>query len=166
MARPNSPDYAAEAYFKRYRLVYIYDLCIFVNTNGGNIIRMCHSETRRDYLIIKLVIVYRWYENLPLKETKSFLFLFFHKLIRDNIISFFPSKKKKVSRHIFLCMSLRKQGYHVTNFARKTKVSSYKKIKLSRLLVQRINEIKYRQETTQNVLTVLHNTLHYLRLSH
>ena len=67
---------------------------------------------------------------------------------------------------MFLCMSLRKQGYHVTNFARKTKVSGYKKIKLSRLLVQRINEFKYRQETTQNVLTVLHNTLHYLRLSH
>ena len=40
-----------------------------------------------------------------------------------------------------------------------------KKIKLSRLLVQRINEIKYRQETTQNVLTVLHNTLHYSALS-
>ena len=44
-------------------------------------------------------------------------------------------------------MLLRKQGYHVTNFARKTKVSSYKnvgveKIKLSRLLVQRINEFK------------------------
>ena len=64
---------------------------------------------------------------------------------------------------------LGKQGYHVTNFARKTKVSSYKlceenksnmlqtlqrkqkyqvtnvgveKIKLSRLLVQRINEFK------------------------
>ena len=48
-----------------------------------------------------------------------------------------------------------KQKYQVT-----------KKIKLSRLLVQRINEIKYRQETTQNVLIVLHNTLHYLRLSH
>ena len=43
-------------------------------------------------------------------------------------------------------MILREQGYHVTNFARKTKVSSYKcwhwKIKLSRLLVQRINEFK------------------------
>ena len=48
-----------------------------------------------------------------------------------------------------------KQKYQVT-----------KKIKLSCLLVQRVNEIKYRQETTQNVLTVLHNTLHYLRLSH
>ena len=49
-----------------------------------------------------------------------------------------------------------KQKYQVTN----------KVIKLSRLLVQRINEFKYRQETTQDVLTVLHNTLHYLRLSH
>ena len=43
-------------------------------------------------------------------------------------------------------MFLRKQGYHVTNFARKTKVSSYnvvvEKIELSRLLVQRINEFK------------------------
>ena len=41
-----------------------------------------------------------------------------------------------------------------------------KKIKVSRLLVQRINGFKYRQEMTQNVLTVLYNTLHYLRLSH
>ena len=43
-------------------------------------------------------------------------------------------------------MFLRKQGYHVANFARKTKVSSYKcgieKIELSRLLAQRINELK------------------------
>ena len=63
-------------------------------------------------------------------------------------------------------MSLGKQGYHVTNFARKAKVSSYKKIKLSRLLVQRINEFKYGQETAQNIPTVLHKNLHYLRLSH
>ena len=48
----------------------------------------------------------------------------------------------------------------------KYQVTKKIKIKLSRLLVQRINEFKYRQETTQNVLTVLHNTLHYLRLSH
>ena len=27
-----------------------------VNTNSGNLIRTCYSETRRDYLIIKLVI--------------------------------------------------------------------------------------------------------------
>ena len=33
-------------------------------------------------------------------------------------------------------------------------------------IVQRINEFKYRQQMTQNVLTVLHNALHYLRLSH
>ena len=36
-------------------------LCILnkftVNTNGGNLIRTSYSETRRDYLIIKLVIV-------------------------------------------------------------------------------------------------------------
>ena len=45
-------------------------------------------------------------------------------------------------------MFLRKQGYHITNFARKTKVSSQitnvgvEKIKLSRMLVRRINEFK------------------------
>ena len=43
-------------------------------------------------------------------------------------------------------MFLRKQGYHVTNFVTKTKVSSYKcgveKLKLSCLLAQRINELK------------------------
>ena len=60
-------------------------------------------------------------------------------------ISFFSSREK--SEHIFLGMFLRKQGYHVTNFARKTKVSSYKcwrwkNKKLSRLLVQCINEFK------------------------
>ena len=46
-------------------------------------------------------------------------------------------------------MFLRKQEYHVTNFARKTKYQvtnvGAEKIKLSRLLVQRINEfIHYR----------------------
>ena len=44
-------------------------------------------------------------------------------------------------------MFFEKQGYLVTDFSRKTKVSNYKnvgveKIKLSRLLVQRINESK------------------------
>ena len=43
-------------------------------------------------------------------------------------------------------MFVRKQGYHVTNFVTKTKVSSYKcgvkKLKLSCLLAQRINELK------------------------
>ena len=111
-----------------------------VNTNGGNLIRTCYSETRQDYLIIKLVIVYRWYENLPLERNKIIPLPFFHTLIT---ISFFSSMKKQ---HIFLCMLLRKQGYHVTNFARKTKVSNYKcwrwKIKLSRTLVRRINEFK------------------------
>ena len=47
-------------------------------------------------------------------------------------------------------MFLRKQGYHVTNFARKTKVSSYncgvKKVKLSRFQAQRINEFNFEVE--------------------
>ena len=79
-----------------------------------------------------------------LNESKSFLFHFFHKSI--TFFSFFSSRKK--GEHIFLYMFLRKQGSHVTDFARKTKVSSYKvnvgveKIKLSCLLVQRINEFK------------------------
>ena len=58
-----------------YRLVKILQLApvpwwiserLIVNTNGGNLIRTCYSETRRDYLLIKLVIVYRRYENFPL----------------------------------------------------------------------------------------------------
>ena len=61
-----------------------------VNTNGGNLIRTCYSETRCDCLIIKLVIVYRWYENLPF-EWNSFLFHFFHKLITFH---FSPAEKK------------------------------------------------------------------------
>ena len=74
-------------------------------------------------------------------KQKSFLFHIFHKLI-----TLFHFSLAGKSKHIFLCMLLREQGYHVTNFARKTKVSvtnvSDEKIKLSRLLVQRINEFK------------------------
>ena len=92
-----------------------------VNTNRGNLIRTCHSETRRDYLIVKLVVVYRWYETLPLEWNKIIVLPFFHKLI--TLFHFSPAGKK---RAYLPCMFLRKQGYHVTNFARKTKVSNYK----------------------------------------
>ena len=119
-------------------------LCILnrftVNTNGGNLIRTCYSETRRDYLIIRLVIVHWWNENLPLEWNKIIPLPFFHKF------KHFIFLQQEKSEHIFLCMFLRKQGYRVTNFARKTKVSFYKccrwKVKLSRLLVQHINEFK------------------------
>ena len=51
---------------------------------------------------------------------------------------------KKAS--IYFCMFLRKQGYHVTNLRGKQKYQVAKagieKIKLPRLLVQRINEFK------------------------
>ena len=40
----------------------------------------------------------------------------------------------------------------------KNKSIKLQKITLSRLLVQRYNEFKYRQQMTQNELTVLHNT--------
>ena len=52
-----------------------------------------------------------------LNETESFLFHFFHTLI--TLFHFSPGGK---SEHIFLCMILREQWYHVTNFARKAKV--------------------------------------------
>ena len=52
-----------------------------------------------------------------------------------------------------------KQKYQVSNIG-------VEKIKLSRLLVLRTSEFKDRQEMTQNVLTVLHNTLYCLGLSH
>ena len=59
---------------------------------------------------------------------------------------FFIFLQQEKGDHIYLWMFLRKQGYHVTNFARKTKVSSHKcgvkKVKLSRLLAYRINEFK------------------------
>jgi len=93
-----------------------------VNTNGGNRIRTCYSVTRLDYLIIKLVIVYRWYENLRLEWNKSFLFHFFHKLF--NIISFFSSRKKAIissfvcfqeNKGIMLQTFREKQKYQVTN---------------------------------------------------
>ena len=56
-----------------------------------------------------------------LNETKSFLFHFFHKLI-----TLFHFSLAGKNEHIFRCMLLRKQGYHFTNCARKTKVSSFK----------------------------------------
>ena len=60
-------------------------------------------------------------------------------------------------------MFSRKQGSHVTNFARKTKVSSYKcsveKIKLSRLLVQRANESKMNEIQRKTPLTVKFKTV-------
>ena len=48
----------------------------FELVNSGNLIRTCYSETRHDYLIIKLAIVYR-YENLPLERNKIIPLPFF-----------------------------------------------------------------------------------------
>ena len=77
-----------------------------------------------------------------LNETKSFLFLFFLKFI--TLFHFSPAGKK-VSKSSFVCFwenkgiilqTLRgKQKYQVTNVG-------VEKIKLSCLLVQRINELK------------------------
>ena len=78
-----------------------------------------------------------------LNESKSFLFHFFHK--SKHFFHFSPAGKK--AERIFLCVfektrvscyrsTLRgKQKYQVTNVG-------LEKIKLSRLLVQRINEFK------------------------
>ena len=121
-------------------------LCILnwfiVNTNGGNLIRTCYSETRRDYLLIKLVIVYRWFENLPIEWNKIIVLPFLSEV--NNIISFFSSRKKaSISSFVYfwenkgiMVQTLRgKQKYKMTNLG-------VEKIKLSRLLVQRINEFK------------------------
>ena len=78
-----------------------------------------------------------------LHETKSFFFLFFHQLI--TLFYFSPAGKKRAdlplyvfekTRVSFLLQTLQgKQKYQVTNVG-------IEKIKLSRLLVQRINEFK------------------------
>ena len=113
-----------------------------VNTNSGNLIRTCYSETRRDYLLIKLVIVYRWYENLPIEWNKIIVLPFLSEV--NNIISFFSSRKKaSISSFVYfwenkgiMLQTLRgKQKYKITNLG-------VEKIKLSRLLVQGINEFK------------------------
>ena len=116
-----------------------------VNTNGGNLIRTCYSETRRDYLIIELVIVYRWIENLPLEWNKIILLPFLSKVIP--LFDYFPAGKKraylrKLPLYVFwenkgiMLQTLRgKQKYQITKVG-------VKKIKLSCLLVQRINEFK------------------------
>ena len=67
-----------------------------------------------------------------LNKTKSFLFHLFHKLITFIYFSFLHHEKRE---HIFLCMLLRKQKYQVTNVR-------VENIKLSCLLVQRINKFK------------------------
>ena len=76
-----------------------------------------------------------------LNETKSFLFLLFHKLI-----PYFIFLQQEKSEHIFLCMFLRKQEYMFQTLRGKQKYQvtnvGVEKIKLSRLLVQRINECK------------------------
>ena len=67
--------------------------------------------------------------------------------ITNNIISLLSSRKKaSISQKASFICFLRKEGYHVTNFARKTKYQitnvGVEKIKLSRMLVRRINEFK------------------------
>ena len=78
-----------------------------------------------------------------LNENKSFLFHFFHKLLA--LFHFPPAGKKRaylplyVFEKIRVCLMLQtlqgKQKYQVTNV-------DVEKIKLSRLLVQRINEFE------------------------
>ena len=74
-------------------------------------------------------------------KQNRFSSIFFIKLIT---LFHFSLAAKKASISSFVCL-LRKQGYHVTNFARKTNVSMQvtnvgdEEAKLSRLLVQRIN---------------------------
>ena len=101
--------------------------------------RTCYSETQLDYLIIKLVVVYRWYQNLPLEWNKIIPLPFFHKLI--TLFHFSLAGKKRAPS--FVCfwenkgimLQRGKQKYQVTNVG-------VEKVKLSRLLVQRINEFK------------------------
>ena len=95
--------------------------CVFwtalLSTSTAAIIRTCYSGTRRDYLIIKFT------DDMKIclfNETKSLLFHLCHKLIHYFI--FLQQEKASISS--FVC--LRKQRYHVTNFAWKTKVSCYK----------------------------------------
>ena len=64
-----------------------------------------------------------------LNETKSFLFHFLHKLSISSFVSFWDNKG------IMFQTLRRKQKYQVTNV-------SVEKIKLSRLLVQPINEFE------------------------
>ena len=77
-----------------------------------------------------------------LNESKSFLH-FFHKSI--TFFHFSPAGKK--GEHIFLCTGIMlqtlrgKQKYQVTNVG-------VEKIRLSRLLVQRINEFKINENST------------------
>ena len=77
---------------QRFSVVLIDFIVNFELVNGGNPVRTCYSETRLDCFIIKLVIVYRWYENLPLEWNKIIPLPFFSQV--NNIISIFSSRKK------------------------------------------------------------------------
>ena len=58
-----------------------------------------------------------------MKQNHSSSFSF----LSNNIISLLSRRKKRAYQKASFVCFLRKQGYHVTNFARKTKVSSYKR---------------------------------------
>ena len=97
-----------------------------MNTNGGNLIRTCYSETRRDYLINKSLFI----DDLKiclLNETKLFLFHFVH-----NLITFHFSLAGK------------KRAYLPLHVCEKTRVSRYKlcdeskSIKLQMLALKKI----------------------------
>ena len=80
-------------------------------------------------------------KNCNLNETKSLFFLFFHKLI--TLFHFSPAGKTRAYLLLYVFEKTRvsfykllgKQKYQITN-------AGVEKIKLSRLLVQHINEFK------------------------
>ena len=116
-----------------------------VNTNGGNLIRTCYSETRGEYLIIKLVIGYRWNENLLLEWHKIILLPFLSKVIP--LLHYSPAGKKRAYlRKLILYVFWENKGIMLQTLGGKPKYQianvGVEKIKLSRLLVQRINEFK------------------------
>ena len=114
-----------------------------VNTNGDNLIRTCYSETRGDYLIIKLVIVYRWNENLLLEWHKIILLPFLSKVIP--LFHYSPAgKKRSYLRKLILYFFWENKGIMLQTLRGKQKYQianvGVEKIKLSGLLVQRVNE--------------------------
>ena len=122
-------------------------LCILnrftVNTNGGNLIKNVLFRDTTRLLVISNCLSMKWKFASWMKQSHSSSFSF----TSTNIISLLSSRKKsehirKLHLYVFwenkgiMLQTLRgKQKYQVTNVG-------VEKIKLSRLLVQRINEFK------------------------
>lgn len=121
-----------------------------VNAKSSNKMRMCYSVTPCSYIIISLVLVYQWNENIfSILIKANIVLLFFIRfltlyhvslVLRQKAHRLYVFEKRKVSFCIF-CEE---------NKSIKIQMLAWK-VKLSRLLLQHITEFKIHvNETSHN----------------